>query len=61
MCKQIGAILCAENYRGGMPRCFGSTEEGISPGVGGGNGSSGMVSSRRPFLRHSGSCGMSRG
>lgn len=38
VCKQIDAVLCAENYTGGMPRCFGSTEEGISPGVGRGNG-----------------------
>ena len=38
VCEQIDAVLFAENYRGGMLGCFGSTEEGISSGVRGGNG-----------------------
>lgn len=54
MCKQIDAIHCAENHRGGMPGCFGSAEEGISPG------GEGMGDQGWPFLRHSASCRMSR-
>lgn len=55
VCEQIDAALFAENSRGGMLGCFGRMEEGISSGVRGGNGRSGVVSLRRPFLRHSGS------
>ena len=38
MCEQIDAVFFAENYGGGMLRCFGSTEAGISSRVRGGNG-----------------------
>ena len=38
VCEQIDAVFFAENYGGGMLGCFGSTEEGISSRVRGGNG-----------------------
>lgn len=58
-CRQIDIILWAENHKGGIPGCFGNTEEGTSSE--GGDWVSGMVSWRRPLLRKSGSYRMNRG